>query len=233
MAALPTGSNLIVASLPRADRLRLLALCEPVQLVQGEVLSEPGQPTRHVHFPTASIVTLIARVDEHPGLEVGMIGREGMLGSHLAQGQVHDPLRAMVQAAGSTLRVAARPFRAELARSRTLGLALDRYLFVLMAQRATSAGCLRYHQIEPRLARWLLMSNDRAQSDRFPVTQVFMAYMLGVRRVGVTRAASALQRRGLIAYHRGEMKVVDRAGLERASCSCYAAERAIYGRVMR
>ena len=226
------GSNQIVAALPRTVRTRLLAMCEVVHLIHRQVLGKAGRPTRHVYFPTTSVISLVSGADHHPGLEVGMVGREGMLGSQVALGLSREPLEALVQGAGAAWRVAVRPFRAELARSGPLRRAIGRYLYVLMAQRAAAAGCLRYHEIEPRLARWLLMSQDRAQSDRFDVTQVFMASMLGVRRVGVTRAASALQRRGLIAYHRGEMNVTDRTGLEQASCSCYAADRAIYAQAM-
>jgi CRP-like cAMP-binding protein len=230
---MPADDNKILAALPRADRLRLIAAGEPVLLQLSEVLAEAGQATRYVYFPTESFISLITSIDHHPGLEVGMIGREGMLGSHLALGFAREPLKSVVQGAGTAWRVEAKPFRAELAHSSALRLAMGRYLYVLMAQRAAASGCLRYHEIGPRLARWLLMSQDRARSARFKVTQVFMAYMLGVRRVGVTHAASMLQRRGLIAYHRGEMNVIDRAGLEQAACSCYAADRAIEMTVMR
>jgi len=143
-----------------------------------------------------------------------------------------EPLKALVQGAGEAWRVAVRPFRAELAHSPALRRALGRYLLVLMAQRATSAGCMRFHEVGPRLARWLLMSQDRARSNQFRVTHEFLAYMLGVRRVGVTAAAGELHRRGLIEYHRGEMKILDRQGLESASCSCYSADERMYSESM-
>ena len=161
-----------------------------------------------------------------------MVGREGMLGVWLALDVTDTPLRAIVQGSGSAWRIAALPFRRELARSPALRRILDRYLCVLMAQLAASAACLRFHRIEPRLARWLLMTQDRAHADRFHVTHDFLAYMLGVRRVGVTMAAGALQERGQIAYHRGELVVLDRAGLEASACSCYAADRRVYAAVM-
>lgn len=221
---MPNAENHLIELLPRQDRRRLLEVAEPVMLVLSEVLSEPGAPASHVYFPVDGFISLVTQVDGHPSLEVGMVGREGMLGSPLALGVATAPWRALVQGAGSAWRIGIAAFRRELAGSPPLQRAMDRYLFVLMAQLATSAACLRFHQIGPRLARWLLMSQDRAHADRFHVTHEFLACMLGVRRVGVTLAAGELQRRGLIAYHRGELAVLDRGGLEAAACSCYAAD---------
>ena len=133
-----------------------------------------------------------------------------------------------MQGEGTAWRIGAAAFRVELARSPALKRGLDRYIHVLMAQLTTSAACLRFHQIGPRLARWLLMSQDRAHADRFRVTQEFLAYMLGVRRVGITAAAGALQREGLIEYHRGDLTVLDRPGLEGAACTCYSTDRQTY-----
>ena len=222
------AQNQLIERLPRKDRSSLLAVCEPVQLVLGEVLCEPGKATRHVWFPVDGFISMVAPIDGKPALEVGMVGREGMLGAHLALGVATVPLHALVQGAGSALRVSATAFRAELARSPALQRVLNRYLYVLMAQLTGSAACLRFHEIGPRLARWLLMSQDRAHAERFHVTHEFLAYMLGVRRVGVTAAASALQRSGLIEYHRGEMQVLDRHGLEAQACDCYANDRRAY-----
>jgi CRP-like cAMP-binding protein len=194
------------------------------------VLCERGEVTRYVYFPTEGFISLVAQADQHPGLEVGMVGREGMLGAQLALGVAVSPLRALVQGAGTARRIGRGAFRRELAQSGALKRALDRYLSVLMAQLAGSAGCLRFHRIGPRLARWLLMSQDRAHADRFHVTHEFLAYMLGVRRVGITVAASELQRSGLIAYHRGELTVLDRPGLEAAACSCFESDRRAYAK---
>ena len=226
--ALSAAENHLIERLPSADRRRLLAACETAPLILSAVLCERGEPTRHVYFPTDGFISLVAQADQHPGLEVGMVGREGMLGAQLALGVAVSPLRALVQGAGTARRIGRGAFRRELARSGALKRALDRYLSVLMTQLAGSAGCLRFHRIGPRLARWLLMSQDRAHADRFHVTHEFLAYMLGVRRVGITVAASELQRSGLIAYHRGELTVLDRAGLEAAACSCYARDRQAY-----
>lgn len=224
--------NHLIQSLPRPDRQRLLALCEPVELTLSEDLCSAGSPTRHVYFPTEGFISLVAQVDEHPSLEVGMVGREGMVGTQLVLGVAVSPLRALVQGPGAAWRVGAAAFAAELAHGTALKAQLDRYLCVLMTQALSSAGCLRFHLIGPRLARWLLMTQDRAQDDRFQITHEFLAYMLGVRRVGVTMAAGDMQRRGLIRYHRGAVTVLDRAGMEAAACSCYAADCAVYTRLM-
>ena len=227
---MPTAQNHLIAMLPRPERTKLLSICQPVELVLGEVLCQPGKALRHVHFPVESFVSLVTNTDHHPGLEVGMIGREGMLGAHLALGVVRTPLQALVQGAGSAWRGDVAAFQRVLLESAPLRRALGRYVYVLMAQLASSAACLRYHLIGPRLARWLLMSQDRAHSNEFRVTQEFLAYMLGVRRVGVTAAAGALQAQGLIGYARGKMTVHNRRGLEAAACSCYATNEAVYAR---
>ena len=220
--------NHLIALLPRKDRLRLLAICEPVPLVLAAVLCDHGERTRHVYFPTDGFISLIALIDGKPGLQVGMVGREGMLGVELALGVVTSPLHALVQGTGSAWRIGAVAFRAELARSVALQQELNRYIYVLMAQLSSSAACLRFHQIGPRLARWLLMSQDRARSESFHVTHEFLAYMLGVRRVGVTTAAGALQRAGVITYRHGQLTVLDRGGLEAAACSCYDVDCKAY-----
>lgn len=224
--------NHLIELLPRRERVRLLSLCAPVQLVLANVLCEPGKPVRDVYFPTESFISLITLLDGHAGLEVGMVGHEGMLGAELALGVTTSSLRALVQGSGAAWRMSATVFRQELASSEALQKIASRYLFVRLSQLASSSACLRFHLIGPRLARWLLMSHDRAQSNSFRVTQEFLAYMLGVRRVGVTAAASSLQRSGLIEYHRGELTIVDRKGLEAAACGCYRSEQLAYSQVL-
>ncbi|MCW5635879.1 MAG: Crp/Fnr family transcriptional regulator [Rubrivivax sp.] len=228
-----TNDNDLMRGLARADRLRLLSLCEPVHLVLSEVLYDSDARTRSVIFPVSSFVSLVTAVDGDQGVEVGMVGREGMLGAQLALGVRMAPTRAIVQGAGSAWRVGQAPFVRELARSDALRRTLHRYLYVLMVQLGTASACRQYHGLAPRLARWLLMSHDRAQADSFHVTHEFMALMLGVRRVGVTVAAGGLQARGLIRYHRGELTVLDRPALELQACSCYRADRLAYRRHMR
>lgn len=198
----------------------------------SQVLSEVGIPTRYVYFPTKGFISLVTPINGTPVLEVGMVGREGMLGTQLALGVRAAPLHALVQGPGAAWRIDAVTFCRELARSTELQRGLNRYVYVLMMQLASAASCLRFHKIEPRLARWLLMTQDRAHSDSFHVTHEFLAYMLGVRRVGVTTAASGLQHGGLIKYHRGHIQVLSRRGLEAAACSCYAADRKTYAKML-
>jgi CRP-like cAMP-binding protein len=226
------SQNHLIELLPRQDKARLLALCEPVQLVHSEVLCEPGDNTDHVYFPTDGFISLLTVAPGSPALEVGMVGREGMVGVQLVLGVAASPVRMLVQGSGAAWRIDSKAFRAELNAGSALRKCLDLYLYVLMAQLATSAACLRFHQIGPRLARWLLMTQDRAHADHFQITQEFLASMLGVRRGGVTVAASALQSEGLIAYSRGQLTVLDRKALERAACSCYAIDRQTYDRLL-
>jgi CRP-like cAMP-binding protein len=225
--------NRLIEALPKALRAHVLSLCDLTELTLSDTLYEAGAPTRYVYFPTRGYVSLIAIVDETSALEVGMVGPEGMLGVHLALGVKTSPLRSIVQGPGHALRMPTARFRSEFEGNAAFRLGIGRYVAVLMAQLASSAACARYHLIKPRLARWLLMSQDRAREDRFHVTQEFLSYMLGVRRVGVTAAAVALQHDGLISYHRGDVTVVDRKGLEAMACSCYASDRAAYAKLTR
>lgn len=222
MAAIP---NLLLAALPRKDYTELLARLTPVALVFGDVLYEPGQKIDQVYFPGDSMVSLLTLVEDRLALEVGLVGREGVVGSPLVLGVERSPVRALVQGGGTAMRMSVRSFRTALRRSPALLRGLLRYVHALMSQVTQTAACNRFHVVEARLARWLLMTRDRVRSDEFRLTQDFLSHMLGVRRVGVTEAAGALQRRKLIEYSRGAIRILDGRGLEAAACSCYVILR--------
>jgi CRP-like cAMP-binding protein len=224
--------NRLLEALPSSDLRRMLAECESVELAFADVLYTPRERLSHVYFPTSSFISLIMPVDDGASLEVGLIGNEGMFGIPLVLGVDVSPVRAVVQGAGSALRMDAASFCRELGRSQALQREIDRYVFVHLSQLAQTAACTRFHVVEARLARWMLMTQDRAHADTFHVTQEFLAFMLGVRRVGVTKAASSLQKRGLIHYSRGDITVLDRRGLKAASCGCYKADRESYDRIL-
>jgi CRP-like cAMP-binding protein len=224
--------NRLLEALPSSDRRRVLAECEMVELAFGDVLYTPWERLAHVYFPTTSFISLIMPVDESDSLEVGLVGNEGMFGVQLALSVDSSPVRAVVQGAGAALRMDGAPFRRELGRSPALQRGIDRYVFVHLSQLAQTAACTRFHLVEARLARWLLMTQDRAHADNFHITQEYLAFMLGVRRVGITKAASSLQERSLIHYSRGHITVLDRRGLKAASCGCYKADRESYDRIL-
>lgn len=225
-------SNRLLATLPEKDRRRLLAGCTTVDLVFGEIISRAGDRIEQVYFPLDSFISLVAPIDGHPGLEVGMVGNEGMLGITLTLGVDISPLHALVQGSGQALRMDAALFRRELKNCPALERELKLYNFVLMCQLAQTAACTRFHVVEARLARWLLMTQDRMHKDAFHLTHDFLGHMLGVRRVGVTKAATALQKQALIQYNRGDISILDRTGLEAASCACYQADQEIYDRIL-
>lgn len=217
----PSPGNRLIAALPAEDRTRFLAAADQVKLLFADVLCEPGEPIRHAYFPNDGFISLLEPLDGQARLEVGLVGREGMFGAALVLGAHLSTLRALVQGTGSATRITANGLYDVLRDSPALHAALKRYVYVQMCLFARTAVCTRFHLIEARLARWLLMTQDRAQSADLSMTHELLARMLGVRRVGITAAAGALQSRGLIRYHRGGITVLDRHGLEAASCSCY------------
>jgi CRP-like cAMP-binding protein len=222
--------NQVLANLPKRDFKRLKANLEPVTLKFGKVLYEPGKPIQHVYFPIDCLISLLTAVDKRRTLEVGMVGNEGMAGMPFILGIGISGVRAIVQGAGTALRMASGPFRAEFERNLPLQQALYRYTYALMAQISQTAACNRFHEAEPRLSRWLLMTRDRIGSDEFLLTHEFLAHMLGMRREGVTEAANALKRRGLISYARGNIQILNVRGLKASSCSCYQIVKAVFDR---
>ncbi|MDO8595767.1 MAG: Crp/Fnr family transcriptional regulator [Sulfuricaulis sp.] len=212
----------MLAVLPRKEYQRLLTgPLEPVKLSYGQVLYEPAGRIQHVYFPTDCLVSLLTAVDGNRTLEVGMVGNEGMVGMPMVLGIGVSAVRALVQGSGTALRMTATRFRAEFKKNLPLQRSLFHYTHLLMAQVSQTAACNRFHQAEARLARWLLMTSDRLHADEFRLTHEFLAHMLGVRRVGVTKAASVLERKKLIDYSRGNIRILDHKGLEAASCICY------------
>jgi CRP-like cAMP-binding protein len=203
-----------------------------VELQFAAVLCVEGKPLKDVYFPTDSVISLVSVLADGARLEVGVIGNEGMLGTSVPLGVHVSPLRAIVQGGGSALRMSATAFRKHCKRDSDLREVMNRYVHVLMEQLALTAACTRYHHVESRLARWLLMTRERVGDDRFNLTHEFLAYMLGVRRAGVTHAARSLHARGLIDYRRGAITVLDAPGLKKASCTCYVRGNLIYQRTL-
>jgi hypothetical protein len=214
--------NRLLRGMPKVDRDRLEKQCDYIELAFGTVLCEPGHPLLHAYFPLTAFISQGVTLARHPPLEMGLIGNEGMLGATLALGVNTAPMRAVVQGAGTCLRMSGLRLQDALRDSPLLLRRLNQYLYVQLMQLSQTAACTHFHEIEPRLARWLLMTHDRAHANHFHLTHVSLANMLGVRRSSVTLAAGVLQQRGLIRYSRGEIAILDRKGLEAASCECYS-----------
>ena len=220
------SENRILASLPAEEFRRLAPHLEPVSLHLSQILFRPDDQIRHIHFPTTSIISLLTELEDGCGMEVGLVGREGIAGVSVILGGRETKV-ATAQAVGVALRIEARVIHEEFKRGGKLQSLLLRYTHALMTQISQSAVCNVRHRIDGRLARWLLMYHDRLDRDEFELTHVFMSHMLGVRRAGVSTAASSLQKRGLIEYRRGHVKITDPQALEDFACECYpiVAER--------
>ncbi len=225
-------ANRLLVSLPPVLRRRFLASCDSVTLDFAQVLCKAGDRVQYVYFPLDSFISLVTALDDHERLEVGIAGDEGMLGTSLILGVKTTSQHSLVQGAGKALRMSAAVFTRYCEKNPALRQVMNRYVHVLMSQLAQTAACTRYHVVEARLARWLLLTRDRAHSDTFHITHEFLAYMLGVRRVGITEAASALHAQKLINYRRGEIEILDGPGLEQASCRCYEQSNAMYEETM-
>jgi CRP-like cAMP-binding protein len=214
-------ANRLLAALPPKEFQRLRPKLELVTLTFGEILYNAGQNITHVHFPNDSIVSLLSVVGERSSLEVGIVGNEGMAGLSVFMGVNISRTQALVQGTGTAMRMRSEVFRNESDQLSPLHRLLHRYSHSLMTQISQSAACNRFHTVNTRLARWMLMTHDRMGEDTFQLTQDFMSNMLGVRREGVSKAAGELQKQRLISYSRGVISVLDRAGLESVACKCY------------
>lgn len=218
--------NRLLATLSKKEYGLLLPKLKTVSLVLGEALYEPGDVIKYVYFPNDSIISLISKLSETSWLEVGMVGNEGMAGLSVFMGVNSSPTRALVQGSGTAMRMSSAAVRSEANRLGSLHRILHRYSHSLLTQVCQSAVCNRFHLVDARLARWLLMTNDRLGVKEFPLTQEFLSSMLGVRREGVSKAAGALQAAKLIRYSRGLITLLSRPGLEAKSCHCYAIIKA-------
>lgn len=225
-------TNRLLAALSSKDRQLFLASCEPVELKLTDDLGQPGDHIDHAYFPTDSIISVGMPINEGAGLEVRLIGNEGMLGVPILLGVDVAPFRAVVQRAGPALRITVPSLINQLDQNPALQKILKRYLYVTISQLAQAAACVRFHVVEERLARLFLMTRDRAHSNEFHITHELLAQMLGVRRVGVTKAASSLHRKKLISYSRGDVRIHNIAGLEAASCECYRTDKEMYNRIL-
>ena len=226
-------ANRLLAALPAKEYQRLLSELETIPLAFAQIIYSPGDTIRYVYFPNDSIVSLLAAEDHHASLEVGMIGNEGMTGISVFMGVNTSRTLALVQGAGTALRMTAGALRKESNRLSYFHRLLHRYSHSLLTQMSLSSACNHFHTLDGRLARWLLMSHDRIGTDEFRLTQEFMSNMLGVRREGVNKVAGDLQRNKLISYSRGRIAILDRPGLENISCTCYGVIRAESDRSLR
>jgi CRP-like cAMP-binding protein len=224
--------NHLLAALPDAEWLRWQPRLEPVDMPLGQVLYESGSRMAYVYFPTTAIVSLLYVLEDGASAEIAIVGYEGIVGVSLFMGGESTPSRALVQSAGNGFRLKADLMLQEFNRGGPALHLLLRYTQALITQMAQTAVCNRHHSLDQQLCRWLLLSLDRLSSSELAMTQELIANMLGVRREGVTEAAGRLQHAGLIEYRRGHITVLDRSGLEKRTCECYAVVKKEYDRLL-
>jgi CRP-like cAMP-binding protein len=221
-------NNALINLLPKQNQESLLSEAELIELALSQKICTVGESTTHILFPINCFISITQSIDHYPPIEVGMIGREGLLGAEAVLGINTNPFSALVQGAGSAWKLESHFFLTQVKKDPQLKDIINAYLTVRINQLGLSAACEHFHTIGPRLAKWLLMSEDRAQSSTFQMTHEFISLMLGIRRVGVTTTAADFRRRGLIDYHRGQIKILNRAALKAEACSCYQKNRKIY-----
>ena len=224
--------NFLLAALPDPEWRRWQQLLEKVEMPLGEVLYESGATLTHVYFPTTSIVSLLYVMENGASAEIAVVGNEGLVGVALFMGGESTPSRAVVQSAGHGFRLKAQWMKDEFNRAGPVLHLLLRYTQALITQMSQTAVCNRHHSLDQQLCRWLLLSLDRLRGDELVMTQELISNMLGVRREGVTESANKLQQAGLISYARGRITVLDRAGLEKRTCECYAVVKREYDRLL-
>lgn len=229
----PLIQNRLLAFLSRRDYRRLAQYLEPVSLTFGQVLYQPGARMRHVYFPCSGVISLLTVVGPNKAAEVGVVGNEGVVGGSATLGLDVSHMRAVVQGGGTAMRVTSSRLYKEFGTHNSWYRELYRFTDALMNQAAQTAVCNRFHKVEARLARWLLATRDRVNKRNFHLTHQFLSHMLGVRRVGVTAAATNLQKRRLITYSRGNIQLLDPQGLEAAACDCYGTVKEMYRRSYR
>jgi CRP-like cAMP-binding protein len=233
--SLPHGDprrNQLLAALPEEQFLRWLPMLEPVEMKLGAVLYEPGVTLSHLYFPTSCIVSLLYVMENGSSAEIAVVGKEGLVGIALFMGGGSTPSRAVIQSAGLAYRLPSNILIHEFHRAGPAMHVALRYTQALITQMAQTAVCNRHHSLDQQLCRWLLLSLDRLEGDELVMTQELIANMLGVRRAGVAEAAGKLQEHGLIRYVRGRIRVLDRGGLERRTCECYAVVKKEYDRLL-
>ena len=231
-ANLARSQNQLLAQLPEAEWQRWLPHLQPVELQLGQVLYESGATLEQVYFPSSAIVSLLYVMENGAAAEIAVVGFEGIVGISLFMGGGSTPSRAVVQSGGQGYALSAEMIKVEFNRSGAVMHLLLRYTQALITQMAQTAVCNRHHSLDQQLCRWLLLSLDRLRGNELAMTQELISNMLGVRREGVTESALKLQKANLIQYSRGRITVLDRPGLERRTCECYAVVKTEYDRLL-
>jgi len=231
-AKLTTPTNLLLASLSQKDYVNILSVSKLVELNSGEILGEPGQEIKYVYFPINCYISLQKYIDKNSSMEIGIIGPKGFYGINYVLGVKITLLRAVVEASGTALSISSKLFLKMCEKNATLKLKLLNYAYVRMSQLSQTTGCNRFHVLDARLCRWILMVQDCLQSSEFYFTHECLSRKLGVRRAGISKAAAILQKNKLITYNKGRIRILDRSKLEDLACSCYQLNKETYNKII-